>query len=334
MNIMVTSDFIRDYLADNFSQVGKFSSNGQEFIMPSPFLDNDWKCHFSINADSGLWQDFKTGNTGGFIKLYSVVEEISYKKAEAELTFKNFFYEDKQRPVEEPVTTDAIDFDSNTLKPVTLESCDSDNPLEIEAWKLLFGRNLFNLEEDKNEFYFCESGKYGGRVIIPFIKNDKMYYFQARSLKESLQPKYLNPPAEQGVRPSTILYPFKDGDEEPYVVICEGPIDALSLQLQGVNATCTMGCKISHIQMDILKEFKGKIYIGYDNDDAGARGLEKADHLRKMKLMQPLHVIHPPEEYKDWNEAHMKGYNLKPYIEQNSKKYDFNYRIDQKLTSI
>ena len=70
-----------EYLLENFNQVGRLSANGREFVMPSIFVLNDYKCHFSINVDSGLWQDFKTGETGNFAKFLTIVENISYERA-------------------------------------------------------------------------------------------------------------------------------------------------------------------------------------------------------------------------------------------------------------
>ena len=117
-------------------------------------------------------------------------------------------------------------------------------------------------------------------------------------------------------------------------MICEGPLDAISLQIEGVNATCTMGCSVSDYQVEALKEFDGKIIIGYDNDEAGKRGVSKFDYLRRIKRMADLHICHPPSEVKDWNEAHIKGENLKCYVDLRTAKYDYDYLVDHLLTTL
>ena len=67
MNI-INPQYIRDYITEKFSRDGKLSASSREFIMASPYVENDWKRHFSINLDSGLWQCFKTGEKGNFVK--------------------------------------------------------------------------------------------------------------------------------------------------------------------------------------------------------------------------------------------------------------------------
>jgi len=330
---MITSDYIKAYLADNFGKVGDFSANGREFIMPSIFVKGDWKKHFSMNSDTGLWQDFKTGDKGNFIKFYSIIENISYAKAEAELVFKTFFLEDaKSTEFQEAkkAIANTNPLENCELTKISLDDGDSTNKDVALGWMFLFSRGLFDFSNPRNnEFLVCTEGRYRNRLIIPFIKNDCLFYFQARALSDSLHPKYMNPSVDSGMRPSTVLYPFDDTAD--HVVICEGPLDAISLQRQGVNATCTMGSVLSYTQIDILKEFQGRIIIGYDNDEAGERGLRKADRLRREKRMPEFYVLYPPDTVKDWNEAHMEDMDLKKYLEENVQKYDFDYEISESL---
>ena len=157
-----------------------------------------------------------------------------------------------------------------------------------------------------------------------------MFYFQARALDWET-PKYLNPLGTY-VKPSNILYPFRE--EEDYVVVCEGPLDAISLQLQGVNATCTMGSKISEVQAQILSEFGGKILMGYDNDEAGKRGFEKFDLLRKINMMADFYICPPPSPYKDWNEAHQGKEDLEEWVKNNTHKYDYEYKFFSDINSL
>ena len=332
---MITSSFITDYLTDRFSDKGKLSANGQEFLIPSLFVDNDYKRHLSVNTTTGLWQCFKSGNTGDFIKLYSIAEDIPYKRAESELLFKSFFLEEEDTPEEVVKTIASIEslLDDCKLVPVEIDSCYSEDTDLVRAWRFLYDRRLFDEENTENNvFYLCTEGRYKDRVIIPFIKDEVLYYFQARALNDALKPKYLNPPAEAGIRPSTILYPYDESDD--LLVVCEGPLDAVALQRQGVNATCTMGCHISFTQMDILKEFPGRLIIGYDNDSAGERGLKGAERLRTWRLMPKFYVLYPPADVKDWNEAHIRNIDLRKYVNRYSRLYDFDYEITESLNKL
>ena len=271
-----------------------------------------------------MWQDFLSGEVGNFIKLYALLEEKSYHISESELLIKSLFKNDKKSI---PLVKEKIKEESplGDLEVISAASYESKNPLVLAAWCFLYERKLLDLEDDKFAYYLERSGKYKNRLIIPFTKNEVMYYFQARALDSSQLPKYLNPSIDEGMRPSHVLYPFDENASS--LVICEGPLDAISLQLQGVNATCTLGCKVSEEQLDILKDFKGKIIIGYDNDEAGQRGIQKFDKLRKNKMMGEVSICTPPEDFKDWNEAHTQDFDLKTWIEQKSVKYDYEYKI-------
>ena len=281
----------------------------------------------SINLDSGLWQCFKSGNKGNFIQLYAFLQDITYNKAEAEILFKEL--ENPTLPAV-PVKKIAAPYSSKNLElvEVTLDDYDTSRPLVQKAWVFLYERKLFNLETQDSRFYVSESN---GRLIIPFTNEDgELYYYQGRSLNGET-PKYLNP-SDNWPKPSHILYPYDE--DADHLVICEGPLDAISLQNQGVNATCTMGCSVSEYQIEQLEEFQGKLIIGYDNDKAGKRGVNRFDYLRRIKRMADISICHPPAEVKDWNEAHMQGTDLKQFIEEHTKKYDYDYLIDHLLTTL
>jgi len=296
-------------------------------IVPSIFIADDYKRHLSINLDTGLWQCFKSGNKGNFTQLYAFLEDISYNKAEAAILFKEL--ENPQLPAV-PTVKEVPNHSTKNLElvEVTLDDYDSSRPLVQKAWAFLYERGLFNLKTQDSLFYVSETS---GRLIIPFQSEEgDLFYYQARALGNQT-PKYLNP-SEGWPKPSNILYPYDENED--HLVVCEGPLDAISLQNQGVNATCTMGCSVSDYQMEQLKEFGGKIIIGYDNDEAGKRGVNRCDYLRRIKRMTDLYICHPPSETKDWNEALIKGIDLKQFVEDHTQRYDYDYLMDHLLTTL
>jgi hypothetical protein len=327
---IIAPQFIREYLTEKFGTIGRLSSTGTEFIMESLFVKNDWKKHMSVNVDSGLWQCFKTGKKGNFISLYAQAENIGYFRAQRNLILRNFGNIQEEHIQEIDRTSQVPKLQEETLTPINIESCYSDDPAVVEAWNYLFARRLFN--ENKEEpapFYLCREGKYKDRVIIPFKNDGYIYYFQGRALGDQT-PKYLNPSREEGPKASDILYPYDE--DADILVVCEGPLDARSLQLQGVNATATMGSNISHSQAEILSLFPGKIIMGYDNDDAGRFGISKFDTLRKEMRMEEFYVCPPPSKYKDWNQAHVKSESLNTWITENSRLYSYEYKIFSDLS--
>lgn len=328
----MSPQFIRDYLLEKFKDNHKLSSNDAEIIVPSLFIGNDWKRHLSINMDTGLWQCFKTGKKGNFTQIYAFLEGITYNEAEADILFKEF-NGDFDVPHVEKKESKPENYNKVAnlrLHPIMLKDYTTDDRLIQKAWTFLYERGLFDLEKEDRTYYVSTQLRYSNRLIIPFEENNNLFYFQARSLNGQT-PKYLNP-SDGWVKPSHILYPFDE--EANHIVICEGPLDAISLQIQGVNATCTMGCSVSEHQVEILRDFEGKIIIGYDNDDAGKRGVNKFDYLRKLKRMADISICHPPSEVKDWNEAHMKGFDLQRYVKRHTREYDYDYLIEHLLTTL
>jgi hypothetical protein len=327
---MFSPQFIKDYVIEKLKCDYRISSTERELIIPSVFIEHDYKRHMSINLETGLWQCFKTGSTGNFIKLYSILEGIPYKAAQSKLLFQgvetgmwDLWEDQKPDPVTHVVQSKLV---TDGFKPVNIDSYDSDDDLVVKAWTFLMDRSLFNIiTTERDPYYVATKGKYRGRLIIPFKDYDgDIFFLQARSLSPNLQPKYLNPRVEDGVKSSNILYPF-DFDAD-FLCICEGPLDAISLKLNGLNATCTVGSSISHVQMQALKEFEGKIILAYDNDEAGARGIEKFESLRKQHLMPTFSVCTPPANYKDWNEAHAKGEDLYGWMTEKTYEYNFENR--------
>jgi len=298
--------------------------------MESLFSEQDWKRHMSVNIDSGLWQCFKTGRSGNFISLYAHIENLPYFQAQRNLIIRNFEFLGEEVPeLDRP--EQQLELDTSQLQPITLSSAYSEDKNILAAWSFLFGRKLFNEKyEEEAPFYLCMEGKFHNRIIIPFTKDGIVYYFQGRTLLDA-RPKYLNPSVDIAPKPSDILYPY-DEDAE-LLVICEGVFDARSLQLQGINATCTMGSYISLRQAEILSTFRGKRILGFDNDSAGRRGIEKFDNLRKEMRMENFDICSPPSQFKDWNEAHIANKNLLEWINENRITYDFEYKIKYQLYS-
>lgn len=325
---MVSSEFIKAYLTEKFADTGKISGSGREFIMESVFLENDWKRHMSINLETGLWQDFKSGEKGNFIRLYAYVENLSYQQAQVKLLIKNF---DTYKIDEELNLSSIKEIKNEDLGSLTVVTADSHQEFKSKeqqaAWSYLTKRCLFDLADSK-KYFISDNPRFSGRVILPFEKDGFIYYFQARTLTDQ-KPKYLNPSYFNNSKVSDVMYPFNEDAE--YVVICEGPIDAISLQIQGVNATSTQGCNISQSQLEILKDFKGRIIIGYDSDSAGQYGQRKADMMRKQLRMPTLWTCTPPEGHKDWNSAHTNFVDLDSWVSKNSKPLDYDYKIQEMM---
>ena len=309
---------IREWVQENIKD-GRLQSGGREYVIPSFFYEDDWKRHMSINLETGMWRCFKSGETGGFYKLVSLVRGVTYQRGKE--VFYSYCIENGSLPEES---------DAKIVIPES-KSLDYSEFVDVEegsqAWNYLTSRSL-----NPARFYQCDSGKFKGRVIIPFEDSKGMFYFTARSLSNTTFPKYLNPPSEQGVKASHVLYPYKDSEEPLYVT--EGAFDALAIKEAGLNATCTNGCSPSFIQMQYLKAYPGEIVLAYDNDEAGREGLGRFERLRKRLCMDNISYVFPEKE-KDWNSILMKkGESALRQTLQNYKKYNWSNNIDQIVSAL
>lgn len=107
-------------------------------------------------------------------------------------------------------------------------------------------------------FKVSESGKYKGRLIIPFNDGNGNTYFQARTLFNQT-PKYLN---FVGNRDHAI-FGIANVDKEKPVIVLEGPIDSMFIE----NGVATLGCSYSECVQNTLNGFNS--YYLFDNDSAG-----------------------------------------------------------------
>ena len=267
-----------------------------ELVIPSIFMDDDYKRHMSINLESGLWRCFKSGNTGNFIKLYSILEDISYRQAYEKFMFESFIREDVEKPQEEPKISKALEpFKMDLVDP----RAEYDDYIMALASELVHQRGM-----QDQKFFVAREGDYLNRLIIPFYNSkSEMYFFQARALTAQAYPKYLN---AKNVKSSHILYPY-DYDSYDPLFITEGVMDCITLKLCGLNATTTLSCHTSKIQMEQLKHYQGGLVAAYDSDEAGRKGtLQFLEMAHKCKRGSGLFFA-SPKGSKDWNEAYIKG---------------------------
>ena len=281
-----------------------------------------------------MWQDFKSKESGTFAHLVAHVEGISYQEAYKYLGRKLFESPEAlfdvstvaQKTVN--VGESKIEEEFKNFKRLNLtEGLLSDSLNMRIASKTVISRGLQNFP-----FYIGVSGKYSNRLIIPYKHNNEMIYFQGRRLS-SFGMKYLNPGKNtHGVKSSEILFPFNESMN--YVVVTEGPLDAITLQLNGVNATCIQGSMLSYTQ---ARNLRGrKVILSFDNDEAGRDGAKKAYNMLKRLNVSHVCQVQPPSRFKDWNDFHInvKGTDeVFSHIAKNTQRMDFRYFLEKGLST-
>jgi twinkle protein len=158
-------------------------------------------------------------------------------------------------------------------------------------------QNVFDIMSTKNnEISFI----YRKGFDIHFIKcrnlNDKK--FNAKKIKE------------------LTLWKLDFCDEEKPLIICEGELDALSFEEQGIENVVSVPAGVSSLgwletDYDTLEKYK-EIIIAFDNDKAGEEGTQK---LAKRLPADVSIKILDYGMFKDANEVHLAGEELKILIE-------------------
>ena len=296
--MLVPASIVKTYLAERFPN---FQEAGREFRINSIFTD-DVKQKLYVNLDTGLWTDFKSGEKGNLIQLVSHIENVPYPTARNFLKRKAFdagaelfnvsSLNVDNRPIE--VSRTIAQDSKEWLEVIPKKDINSPSHLKRLTSKFAIERKLSSFK-----FFVGRTGRYFQRVIIPYLsENGDTFYFQARTLVDR-DPKYLNPSKSlYGIKTSEILYPYDKSKE--YVIVTEGPLDAMTLRSAGFNATCTQGCKMSTIQ---AKELKGKrVILAYDNDESGREGFHEARKRLLAQRTNDIYSLNPPKEHKDWND--------------------------------
>jgi hypothetical protein len=323
MKYDIPESLIEDYI---FSKFHDYKLYTNELVANSPFPDGDEKPRFSINLSTGLWRVFgTTSRQGNIFHLYSHLERVTYKQAVRRFLYKSLDGIDllSSKPMEEEVIRKSTGIPKDWIE-ITLNDVENTDPDVQLAFTYLLDRKLFDFSNDipVQKYYITKEGDNQGRLIIPLMEDGEMFFWTARDLVGSVV-KYMHSPKEKFTKASHILYPFDYG--EPYVVICEGIFDAIALQLQGVNSTCVFGASCSNVQLEMLKEYGGRLVSGFDTDPAGIIALERLEKTRKRLSMNSLFITVPPDNCKDWCEAHEKDIDLLKHITNNTVLYDFYY---------
>ena len=327
----INEDFIYSYLSDKIKD-GRIVSGGQELTFPSYFAKDDHKRHMSVNLYTGLWQCFKTGRRGNFTYLYSIIEDIPMRRAISDLMFKGVMSFNESDPyLRSPETVTSFNIPIEHWKPVPTV-WDDCSDLERKANNFIFDRGLTRLHTDQNPIFFTTTDPKAierHRLIIAYVEADHdIIYYQARALYQYQTPKYINPPK---IKASLFLLPFK-GDQDT-IFVTEGPLDAFALKAQGLDATCTTGSSPSEYQVRSLYATGKQIVVAYDNDEAGYKGLQKFEAVRKRLSLPELYFVFPPQGFKDWGDMDM-DLAIYEWISENIQPYNYFSKAKKALEEL
>jgi len=178
-------------------------------------------------------------------------------------------FEARELPPESELITSLLDHIPEKLVPVL---------------EYLHSRKLY-LED--YPFYWTPKIGFSNRVIIPFLKDNVIVGYTARAIGD-VKPKYIS---EQ--QPGYVFNLDRQHYNRQCVIVCEGPIDAIS-----IDACAVMGAEIKDSQNWLLKQLGKEIVLVPDRDQEGPKTVEQAIEFGWSVSMPAW-----PEGIKDVNDA-------------------------------
>ena len=144
---------------------------------------------------------------------------------------------------------------------------------------LLKQSGLFTMDESKGAY-----DKFWNRVMFPIMdNNNKVIAFGGRVMGEGT-PKYLNSPETIVFDKSRNLFGlnFARLNRKPYMLICEGYMDVISLHQAGfTNAVASLGTAFTSQQAKLLSRYTQEVLLTYDSDGAGTQAALRAIPILK-----------------------------------------------------
>lgn len=145
-----------------------------------------------------------------------------------------------------------------------IKDIENDIPTHLlDVIKYMKERNLYL---DDYNFYWSPSLGYRDRLIIPFYYNKKIVGFTARTFLPNKRPKYLS-----NQQPGYVFNFDEQRPEKIFVIVCEGPIDAIH-----VEGVAVLGSEIKDQQVAMINSLNKQVIVVPDKDKAGSKMIETA----------------------------------------------------------
>jgi hypothetical protein len=210
---------------------------------------------------------------------------------------------------EGPTTPKKLQFPKE-IKPLVWGS-----PRSTAFWNYLlqergFTRAQAEWASEAYDFHYTVWGKYSYRIVIPIYNGTgELMTWTARAIDPRADIRYMTHPKGEAVAPPTSLLlglPILSKTRlTRYLVVCEGPFDAIAVSVLGhslgIWGTCLFGLELSEIQADLLSDLADRfdrVGLLLDPEQAWLRTLDMTSLLpRRCKM------LHLPEGFKDPGEC-------------------------------
>jgi DNA primase len=153
--------------------------------------------------------------------------------------------------------------------------------------------NLRKMDYDRYDFLWTDSTEHSlhQRVIIPFIWQGRTIGYTARAVTDGVKPKYYS-----SYEPNFVFNMNNQLPDSKFVIVCEGPFDAMS-----IDGVAVLNNECNETQADIIESLGREVIVVADADKAGARMISNAIEYG-WSVSFPVWL----ETCKDINEATVK----------------------------
>lgn len=155
------------------------------------------------------------------------------------------------------LTTPEVAFPDRTFKLLS----DGHEGLQEPLLEYMMGRKIDPL---KTEWYFSLDPKFLRRVIIPYWRDGKLIYWQARAIDDDVKPRYLN----CVVAKDAVLYGYDrlSSYESAPLFVTEGVFDA-----EIIEGMAILGSSLNTAKVEILKRSRRRLLFVIDRDQTGGK---------------------------------------------------------------
>jgi hypothetical protein len=187
------------------------------------------------------------------IRIKDLVAPEELKEPEEKIEFKT-----------RTLPADAISF-QQLLTYHLLDDFNNVPPLLNTAVDYIKARKI---DTGKYDFYWTDSTEHSlhQRVIIPMYWEGKIIGYTSRAFTDGVKPKYYS-----NYEPNLVFNLNNQKHDSKFVVVCEGPFDAMS-----VDGVSVMSNDCSETQADIIDALGREVIVVPDRDQAGINLVNKA----------------------------------------------------------
>ena len=120
----------------------------------------------------------------------------------------------------------------------------------------------------KYQFYSTKQEQYNlhKRVIIPCIWQGKTIGYTSRAFVDGVKPKYYS-----HYEPNFVFNMNNQQPDSKFVIVCEGPFDAMS-----IDGVAVLNNECNETQADIIESLGREVIVVADRDKAGAKMINNA----------------------------------------------------------